>query len=203
MSSDSAPSGSTGNRSRDDEPDAPLSAGPTQADAPASPRCNALILSFLSFVLIVFGVWLFSAGRKYRAEYAHSMEGWRVGSTRVVELTLIRQDKQNLACAADHEVEGLQCGYRSDSQPVATSADDPRILNPWNTVGNELLLGAGLWNSPGLQGPLPDTRFSVICNYAIKGVMRSALVRFDPAAGFSPIGRPVTVGTLTNCVLPR
>jgi hypothetical protein len=33
--------------------------------------------------------------------------------------------------------------------------------------------------------------------------MKSALTRFDPAGSFSPIGKTATVGTLTDCILPR
>jgi hypothetical protein len=176
-----------------------------QPDDPSRPRrCNLLILSFLSFFVIGFGVWLVSAGTRYRAEYAQAMEGWRVGSSRVVELTLVKEDKHNLACAADHSIEGLHCGYRINQHANRpNSPDDPLLLQPYNTVGNELLLGAGLWLSPGLQGSLPETRFTVICTYHIKGVMKSAAIRFDPSATFGPIGKTATVGTLTECTIPR
>jgi hypothetical protein len=163
-----------------------------------------LILSFLSFVLIGFSVWVVSAGSRYRAEYAQAMEGWRVGSTRVVELTLVKDDKRNLGCAADQVIEGLHCGHRGDLQEAGpASPDNSQILAPYNTVGNELLLGAGLWNSPDMKGPLPDTRFTVTCNYNIKGVMKSAAIRFDHAAAFGPVGKTVTAGTLTDCMIPR
>jgi hypothetical protein len=176
-----------------------------QTDAPPRPeRCNVLLLSFLSFFLIGFGVWVVSAGSRYREEYAQATQGWRVGSARVVDLTLVKDDKRNLACASDQVIAGLHCGYRSDSHEAGPlSADNPQILQPYNTVGNELLLGAGLWSSPDLKEPLPEARFTVICNYHIKGVMKSALIRFAPAASFAPLGRTVTVGTLTDCMIPR
>jgi hypothetical protein len=83
------------------------------------------------------------------------------------------------------------------------SPDSPQILRPYNTVGNDLLLGAGLWNSSDLKEPLPETRFTVACNYHIEGVMKSAMIRFAPEASFGPVGRTVTVGTLTDCMIPR
>jgi hypothetical protein len=163
-----------------------------------------LILSFLSFVLIVFGVWVVSAGRHYREEYAQAMEGWRVGGTRMVEITLAKDDKRNLSCAADQVIAGLACGYRGEAHEAGPlGPDSAQILRPYNTVGNELFLGAGLWNSSDLRGPLPTTRFTVVCNYHIEGVMKSAMIRFDPAAAFGPVGRTITVGTLTDCLLPR
>jgi hypothetical protein len=179
----------------------PLDAGP---DVPRPGRCNTLVLSFLSLFVIGFGVWVVSAGARYRAEYAQAMEGWRVGSTRVVELTLVKEDKRKLACASDQVVAGLRCGYRRNQQEAGpVSPDNPQILQPYNTVGNELLLGASLWTSSDLKEPLPNGRFSVVCNYHIKGVVKSVAIRFDRDAPFAPVKQTVTVGTLTECVLPR
>jgi hypothetical protein len=210
MSSDSSPSGRTtpsaGKRRGKEQPDAASSAEPSspKGNALRPERWNVLILSFLSFWLIVFAVWVVSAGSRYRQEYAQAMEGWRVGSTRVVELTLVKEDKRNLACASDQEIAGLRCSHRRDLQVSSPSLPDNRqVLQPYNTVGNELLLGAGLWSSPDLKEPLPQSRFTVICNYHIKGVMKSASIRFDPTAAFAPVGKTVTVGTLTECTLPR
>jgi hypothetical protein len=167
-------------------------------------RCNVLLLSFLSFFVIGFGVWLVSAGSRYRQEYADATQGWRVGTTRGVELTLVRQDKENLACSSNQSLAGLHCGYGSDLHEVGPLApDDPQILQPYNTVGDELLLGAGLWSSPDLKQPLPQERFTVVCNYNIKGVLRSASIRFNPRDRFVPLGKTATFGTLTDCMLPR
>jgi hypothetical protein len=174
------------------------------ADARPSPsRLNTLVLSLASFCVIVFGVWLVSAGKRYREEYAQVTQGWHVGSTRVVELTLVRADKGSLACASDASVGGLHCGFRRDFGAVAASPDDPRVLQPFNTTNEELLLGAGLWTSPDLRGALPDGRFSVVCKYHIEGLTSSAAVRFGAGAPFSPVGKTVTMGSLTECVLPR
>jgi hypothetical protein len=158
----------------------------------------------VTFFVIGFGAWLVSGGRRYREEYASSTQGWRIGSTQTVEITLVRQDRQNLSCASDHEVDGLHCGFRGDMHSaVPGGADDPHILQPFNTVRDELLLGAGMWTAPDLKGALPLQRFSVICEYNVKGFLRSAAIRFDPTVAFVPVGRIATVGTLTNCVLPR
>jgi hypothetical protein len=77
------------------------------------------------------------------------------------------------------------------------------VLQPFNTVDSVLLLGAGLWAAPDLKQSLPPSRFSVVCNYNIKGVVRSARVRFDPGGRFIPLSRTVTAGTLTECMVPR
>ena len=180
------------------------SAPPGQAQVPHPERINLLLVSFLSLFVIGFGVWLVSAGSRYREQYAQTMEGWRVGSIRGVELTLVKDDKRNLACAADQTFEELHCGFRRDLlEAGAATPDNPHVLQPYNTVGNELMLGAGLWSSPDLKEPLPPSRFTVSCNYHIKGVMKSVSLRFSPTAFFRPAGKTVTVGTLTDCVLPR
>lgn len=186
--------------------DAPPPAEPSvQRDVTARPeRINALVLSLASFCLIAFGVWLVSAGKAYREEYAQVTGGWRVGTSRSVELTLVAEDRHKLACASDQVVAGLRCGHGSNGQKGnPSSSDSPQVLQPYNTVGNELLLGAGLWTSPDLKGTLPRRRFVAVCNYNIKGILRSASIRFDVTAPFGPIGKTVTVGTLTDCVLPR
>ncbi len=180
---------------------------PGDVDGPLRPsRCNGLLLSFLSFWLIVFGVWVLSAGKGYREEYAQGQgtEGWSVGSTQSVELTLVREDKRNLACASDQVTAGLHCAFRRDASVAGSSGpDDPQILQPYNTVGNELLLGAGLWTSSEMKRPLPAARFTAACNYHLEGVAKSAAIRFDAAAPFIPAGKRVTVGTLSDCALTR
>ncbi len=171
---------------------------------PRPGRLNALVFSLLCFCLIGFGVWLVSAGKRYREEYAQSTQPWHVGATVPVEITVVPQDKQNLSCAADQVVAGLQCGFAANARAVGpASADDPRLLQPFNTIGNELLLGAGLWTWPDLKRPLPAARFTVVCDYHVEGLMRSAAIRFSPAAAFGPTGKIVTAGRLTDCVLPR
>jgi hypothetical protein len=175
---------------------------PVPPEAPAPPeRCNILLLSFAAFYTICFGVWLFSAGNRYREEYAQATDGWHVGSSRSVELTVVQEDKQNLACLSDRIFWGLHCGGMRD---LKGADPDPRMLQPYNTTSSQLLLGAGLWNSPELKQPLPRVRFTVVCNYHIKGIVKSAKIRFGPPTSpFTALGSSVTAGTFTDCVLPR
>lgn len=180
----------------------PLSCEPSNvASNLTRPEChNLLILSLASFCLIGFGVWVFSAGKRYREDYANTVEGWRIGSSRSVELTLVADDMRTLACTSDHAVAGLRCGEDGE---VPEGGPDPQILQPYNTTGSEILLGAGLWACPDMKPPLPPGRFTVVCNYNIKGVIKSAAVRFGRTGSFGPLGRTTTVGTLTECMIPR
>jgi hypothetical protein len=195
MSSDSAAGGLTaGGEGREGQPEALLRPG----------RCNALLLSFLSLVLIAFGLWVVSAGKQYREEYSQDMEGWRIGSSREVEITLVKTDDHNLACASDLAIGGLRCGYRLNQQAAgAVSPADPQMLQPYNTVENQLLLGAGLWTSVDMKQPLPTGRFTVLCTYSIDGMVRAAAIRFASAAPFDRIGKTIPVGALSDCTLRR
>lgn len=161
-----------------------------------------MLLSFVSFFTIGFGVWVVGAVHGYREEYAQATQAWNVGSVRTVELTLLKRDKQALACASDEMVAGLHCGYRDDSERAdSSSPTDPKVLQPLNTTDKKLFLGAGLWTSAALKESLPNGRFVVTCAYHVQGVVRSASVRFAAKRAMSPLKRTVTAGTLTDCVL--
>ncbi|MBN1606034.1 MAG: hypothetical protein JW940_05345 [Polyangiaceae bacterium] len=158
------------------------------------------MLSFLLFCAVCFVVWVFSAGKRYREEYSQATEGWRVGTSRSVEVTLVQGDKHDLACDSDQDYWGLRCSGQRD---LGETGPDAQTLQPFNTVGHQLFLGAGLWSSLGPDKPLPTGRFSVVCNYNIKGVVKSARIRFSPTARFTRLGTSVTAGTLTDCMVPR
>ncbi len=178
-------------------------ASPDDAPPPPPERINVLVFSLLSFCLIAFGLWLVSAGKSYREAYAQGTDSWRVGTTRAVELTLVSADRANLGCASDQALGGMRCGYILDGTQVdASNADRSQFLQPYNTIENTLLLGAGLW-SGDLKGSLPSERFTATCNYTIKGLAKSASIRFNVSATFTPLEQAVTVGTLTDCVIVR
>ncbi len=186
------------------EPDGsppPREAAPVPPAAPAPrERCNTLLLSLVLFCVVCFSVWVVSAGKRYREEHAQATEGWRVGTTRMIEITVVPADKQNLACASDRDYWGLRCSGR---QELGEAGPEPNVLQPFNTTGNQLFLGAGLWHSPDLKGSLPRGRFTVTCDYTIRGVAKSPAIRFSRTGAFAPTRKTVTVGTLTDCVIPR
>ena len=170
---------------------------------PPSGRCHVLTLSVLSLFLIGFGVWLVFAWSRYGEEYAQVTEGWHVGSTRMVELSLIQDDMLN-ACAADQMKQGFHCNYRRDLHEVGPlSRDDPKLLQPYNTSKNELFMAAGLWSCPEMKQPLPPARFTVVCNFHVESVMKPVMIRFGRARRFIPVDKSVAIGTLTDCVFPQ
>jgi len=127
---------------------------------------------------------------------------WHKGSRQLIEVTLVREDANKLSCASNFSVEGLNCGYLANSQPrVPPPPDDAHLLRPYCNVKNDVLLAAGLWDSPGLRAPLPNERFTVMCNYDIVGVLKSVSLRWSPNDKFEPAKQGLPVGILKDCVI--
>jgi len=140
----------------------------------------------------------------YGSRYSQATDSWKLNSTKMIEITLVAEDKNNLACASDVTVGDLHCGYHGNLQPWGSDVStDSKILQPFNTVANELFLGAGLWTSPSLPKQLPGIRFTVVCNYKVLGAARSMLLRWSPKGSFDPLKNSVAVGALSDCVIPE
>jgi hypothetical protein len=194
---------------------APAPAAPAPAPRPAEPPAPSddqreplpsRVLLNTVFGLLVIGValWLVLAWSGYKEKYSQQTEGWRLGSTKMLEITLIRDDKKNLACASDRRFGEIHCGYTRAGKPNGPQpADDPHILQPYNTVKNELFLAAGLWQAPVLKEPLPTERFTVVCNYHVVGVLKAVALRWSPTGSFNPVDQSVAVGSLSDCVIPQ
>jgi hypothetical protein len=168
---------------------------PNEVDVP--------LRALLALFVIGFGVWVIFSWAKYDQKAAQTEQGWHKGTRQLVELTLVREDHDRLACASNLTVEGLNCGYQGDSRPRVPTPDEAHILRPYCNVKNESLLGAGLWDSPGMRGALPTERFTVVCNYDVVGVIKSVSLRWEPNGKFDPAKQSMPVGTLTDCVIPQ
>ena len=178
---------------------------PAEPDDEREPLPSRVILNTV-FGLLCIGValWLVLAWAGYKEKYTQQTEGWRLGSTRMLEVTIIREDKKNLACASDRSFGEIRCAHARDGKFLGTNpADSPNILQPFNTVKNELFLAAGLWQSPILKEPLPTERFTVVCNYHVVGVLKAVALRWSPTGTFGPVDQSVAAGTLSNCAIPQ
>lgn len=174
------------------------------AAAPAPREYDLLVKTVFSLVVIAVVLGLFFTWTGYSSKYAQVTEGWHLGQTKLIEVTVVREDKGRLACSSDVVTDGVHCGYRANGQPFeAHTQDDSHVLSPFNTIKNELFLGAGLWTSPALSGPLPTERFTVACNYKVLGVVKSVGLRWAANGSFDPVKQSVTVGSLTDCVIPK
>ena len=157
---------------------------------------------FSALILIGFVTWLLFTWSGYAKRHSENMEGWSVGGTRIVEVTVVPEDRERLACASDVRVGNLHCGYTNAQQPNG-AGDERDTLQPLNTIKNELLLGAGLFVDIANQIPRPGQRFTVVCNYHVEGVVKSATLRWETGGQFVPASQSVTLGHLTDCVLPK
>ncbi len=194
-SSTSAPTGT--------EPPPAPEAPPPVPEVKLDPPRNLLLYTVFGFLCMGVALWLVLAWTGYKEKYSQQTEGWHLGSTKMIEVTLVREDKKNLACASDKSFGPVHCGYHANSQPWASPDTDPNVLQPFNTVKNELFLAAGLWEAPILQGSLPTQRFTVVCNYHVVGVLRTVSLRWSATGNFSPVDQSVAVGNLTDCVIPQ
>jgi len=187
---------------------APAAASTTPTAPPAPPppvivREPAVMLRVtLALFVIGLGVWLLLAGTAHRRNYSAAGAAWHRGARNFIEITLLREDRANLACAANAVMDGLHCGLDATRAPHPAGGDDARVLRPYNTVNGELFLGAGLWDSPALHAGLPTQRFTVVCDYEIVGALRSVLLRWSPAGDFVPVDRSLAVGSLRDCSIP-
>jgi hypothetical protein len=172
--------------------------------APAGWRPPVLVYTLVSIMTIAFVLWVIFSWSGYADKYSQVTEGWHLGSTKMIEITLVREDKEGLACASNVNFEGNRCLFGDNGRDLGASApDELHTLRPYNTVRNELFVGAGLWNSPGLPAQLPKERFSVVCNYHVLGVAKNMALRWGTKANFDPLKNSVAVGTLTDCVIPQ
>jgi hypothetical protein len=166
---------------------------------------SATFVSFertlLVLFLIGFACWLAFATTGYAARHAQLNDTWVIGGTRVVEVSIVPEDRQNLACASDVQVGQLRCKYGRDQQPSDGLAER-NSLQPLNTVKNELFLAAGLWELPAAAAAPPGQRFTVVCNYHVEGVVRSVSLRWGVKAPFGPLTVSTTAGSLTDCSIP-
>lgn len=187
-------------------PKAPAKTGKRKSKGKLDAPDEFAMLRMTLFSLFTIGVvaGLLFAWTGYSNRYAQVTDGWHIGQTKLIEVTVVKEDKQRLACASDVEVEGHHCGWRANGVPFDShTQDDAHVLSPFNTVKNELFVASGLWTSLAPLGALPGDRFTAACNYKILGVVKSMSLRWQETASFDPLKQSVTVGTLTNCVIPK
>jgi hypothetical protein len=182
----------------------PVVNGDPPKGGPTSWRPPVLVYTALSLMTIVFVLFIVYSWSGYSDKYAQVTEGWSIGNTKLIEITLVRDDKDGLACASNLDFGGVRCGYAANGAPLGDKGPAPsQLLQPFNTVKNELFVGAGLWDSKGLPKTLPTERFTVVCNYRVVGVAKSMSLRWGQKASFDPLKHSVAVGTLSDCVIPQ
>jgi hypothetical protein len=168
----------------------------------ADDREGVLLHGTAALICIGFVLWLVFAWTNYGEKYAQAMDGWRLGGKHMVELTLVGEDRTNLACASDAEQGGVRCEFAANNKPRPEAVGEAQRLSPYKTVNGVLLLGAGLWTAPDLEQP-PRGRFTVVCNFHILGVTRIAAVRWQKSGQLTRVKETLPFGSLESCVIPR
>lgn len=161
---------------------------------------GVLLRGMAVLICIGFALWVVFAWTHYAERYAAAMDGWRLGGTHLVEISIVAEDRERLACASNTTFGSVRCGYDQLDRRVETPLES--TLSPFNTIKNQLLLGAGMWTQPVLQQELPRGRFTVVCNFHVLGVIRPAL-RWQENGPFDRVKDSVPAGTLSDCEIPR
>ena len=158
--------------------------------------------SMILFVIIIGGVAALLAWISQGTETGPAAPKWKVGDSPDLELTLVADDKKNLACAAPDEIGGAHCAFEAQAKPWSKgdSADDKKLLKPYTTVDHVQILAAGVWSDPALAGTLPTTRFSVKCKYKVEGKMKAASMRWASDGPWYE-SKDIYSGSISGCKL--
>jgi len=129
---------------------------------------------------------------------------WAVGSEQSVDITLVTQDRVNLACASTEEVAGKHCEFEAENKKSSKGGDDKVSLKPYRLAGtNDPVLIAGLWSEPALKAGLPNDRFVVRCKLKVEGKIKKPGVRWNPTEKFfdEPFDWPS--GSVSGCSIVK
>jgi hypothetical protein len=180
----------------------PVEINPIPAEYFRPSEIDGPLRVLLVLFVIGFGVFVANHWSKYDKYSGQTEQGWHKGSKQMVEITLVRDDKNKLDCASNIAIEGLGCAFDANSQARPQQPKD-KTLHPYCNIKNDVLLAAGLWDSPGLPKELPSERFTVVCNYNVVGVVKTVSLRWNSTDKFDPAKQSLPVGTLTDCVIPQ
>jgi hypothetical protein len=174
--------------------------GAARAKAPP-PKGGSLGKSMLLFVIIVGGL---AAGFAIlgREEAPGSVRPrWNKGQTVDVEITLVKNDKADLACSSGEEIEGKHCAFEANNKPWSKgdNNDDKKVFRPYTTTERMQFVAAGVWSDPALApDKIPATRFSLKCKYHVDGTMKSLGVRWEQAGQWYP-NQDWYAGSVSDC----
>ncbi len=132
---------------------------------------------------------------------------WQPGKKVDVYLTLIGADAERLACADPAALDGVHCGFRTDTErwpgaPGVTDDNQRDVLQPYRTSpDNKLVLIAGIWATPALATRLHEEppssrpekqlqRFVARCEVEFLGKLPEPKLRWNPKERFAPPAQP-------------
>ncbi len=177
-------------------------AGPKPAESrasqPSRPSCW-LMRSIVSLISIGLLAWIGLSWAQYRTN-RRNLGSWQTGEFYRVEVTIVPQDRENLACASSLQVEGLRCGY--DAPSSQADVLEANTLRPYSAVTGEVFLGAGLWSDLPAPPDLPRSRFTATCLFQVISAAKPWL-RWTDDGAFQQATKGLPVGRLTDCIILR
>ena len=179
----------------------PGSRGAARGRAPSGQQGSSLGKSMILFVLIIgtLAVGFAMLGRE--EQQAPPTMKWKVGETTDVEITLVKNDRNELACAAADEVGGRHCAFESNTKPWSKGDvnDDKKLLKPYTTTDRAQFVAAGVWSEPALAADkIPASRFSLKCKFKVEGKLKNMSVRWEQTGQWYP-NNEWFAGSVSDC----
>jgi hypothetical protein len=165
------------------------------------PQSSSLGKSMILFGLIIGGLAVAFAILGREEQQGPARPKWKAGDTPEVEITLVRNDKQELSCASADEMGGKHCAFEAMNKPWSKgdSADDKKLLKPYTTTDRVQFVAAGVWSEPALApDKIPATRFSLKCKLKVEGTLKSVAVRWESTGQWFP-GTDWYAGSVSDC----
>lgn len=179
------------------------SAAPLAKARPVAARkSGSLGKSMILFVVIVGGLGAAFLLLGENSNSGPAAPKWKTGDTADLELTVVPDDKKNLACSTSDEVAGAHCAFEDKAKAWSKgdNADDKKLLKPYTTTDHIQVLASGLWTDPGMTGTLPAVRFSVKCKYKVEGKVKAAAIRWASDGPWYD-SKDLYTGSLSACKL--
>jgi hypothetical protein len=177
---------------------------PAQA-VPLRPKGGSLGKSVLLFIVVVGGLAAGFAllGREQGGGGRPASAAWKTGQTVDVEITLVKQDKDELACASPQDVKGRRCAQERANKAWATPGDndDKKLFKPYTTTTGAELLAAGLWSEPAMTTNLPNVRFSVKCKFTVEGIIKQPAIRWASDRPYYDSPTEWPAGVVSGCTV--
>lgn len=127
------------------------------------------------------------------------------GKATTFVITVVPRDARNLDCALSQSMQGKRCGFDDANQPVTTE----RPLRPYVTVGHELLLLSGVFESKEVASWLDEalknrdeSRVTLECRTRPLGIVPRVSVRWASDGAFQA-EQNVMAAVVDDCVVKR
>lgn len=167
---------------------------------------SSLGKSMILFLVIILGIGgLIALLGREDAPAGPNKPKWSTGQTVDVEITLVKTDRNDLACGSPTVIGGKHCAFEAQGKPFSKpDTDDKIVLKPYTTTDRIQFTAAGLWSEP-LMAPdkVPPSRFSVKCKYKVEGTIKAPGVRWNETGPWHASTDEWFAGTVSDCKISK